>query len=258
MTTSVLAALIFGIAGWPDEGALHSQSAPEATARAAFLFSYRPKPGKQALFDEGYRRHLTWHARMKDPLVWYAWYVTTGDRLGLFIDGSFGASFDAFDKRVDPEADAADFAQTAGDFADDVSRSVYRLRPDLSTSQALEDRAPTSTIEVTYFLLEPGHERQFEAALAGLRAADASPSAGPHYTWYQLVVGDEQPSYMLMIHRQGWSDYGHVGTEISHIPGIVSGEQGARELENTLEQSVRRMWSETWNYRDDLSLVPEG
>src|SRR5688500_15061252 len=70
---------------------------------AAHLFAYVPKDGDEARFDEGYRTHLDWHRDKRDPLVWYGWYVANGERVGMFIDGSFGAPFAAFDQRVDPK-----------------------------------------------------------------------------------------------------------------------------------------------------------
>src|SRR5258706_9722604 len=76
-----------------------AQPARGPAGQAAFLFAYHLKPGMQASFDEGYRRHLAWHQGKRDTLVWYAWYVTSGERTGLFIDGSFGAPFAAFDQR---------------------------------------------------------------------------------------------------------------------------------------------------------------
>ena len=72
--------------------AANTQEAPEADPSqiAAFLFAYDIPPGMQTRFEEGYHRHLEWHRQAKDPLVWYGWYVMTGDKLGRFVDGTFG------------------------------------------------------------------------------------------------------------------------------------------------------------------------
>jgi hypothetical protein len=59
-------------------------------------------------FDAGYQKHLAWHRAHQDPLVWYGWTVTHGPRMGMFIDGTFGAPFAAFDQRVAPADDAKD------------------------------------------------------------------------------------------------------------------------------------------------------
>ena len=109
------------------------------SGNAAYLFAYYPKEGKRTDFEEGYRRHLDWHSQKNDQLVWYAWYVIFGERLGFFIDGTFGITIKAFDERVDQKGDRADFAKTTAPFSDPVFRNNYRLRAELSTGYLLED-----------------------------------------------------------------------------------------------------------------------
>src|SRR5205085_8774735 len=41
-------------------------AAPRAARDGAFLFTYRAKPGQDAAFAQGYRRHLDWHAEHAD------------------------------------------------------------------------------------------------------------------------------------------------------------------------------------------------
>ena len=77
-----------------------SQEVKEVEGDAAFLFAYTVREEQMNNFVEGYKKHLQWHMDKNDPLPWYAWFVFTGNRLGLFIDGTFGISFEAFDNRV--------------------------------------------------------------------------------------------------------------------------------------------------------------
>lgn len=211
----------------------------------------------EARFDEAYRRHLEWHRQVKDPLPWYGWYVTTGERLGVFIDGSFGIRFAAFDQRVDPAADGADFAQTAGEFAEALCRSVYRVRPELSTAQPLEHHAPSASIEVTQVLVRPAGQQEFEHTLALLREAMSAAEKPPSYTWYQLVAGGEQPSYLLMVARGRWADYDTSPVAgIDLLAGALIEEDRRGEILTAIERSVMRTSSETWTYRPDMSLVP--
>jgi hypothetical protein len=232
------------------------QDAPEPSGTAAFLFAYHPKPGMQAQFDEGYRRHLRWHEEKKDPLVWYGWYVASGERTGMFIDGSFGAPFAAFDRRVEPKADAADFAQTSAPFADTAFRSTYRLRPDLSTGQPLEERRPSPQVEVVHYALHPGMERIFEEVIGKLHAALRQTRGAPVHTWYELVVGGESPSYMLMVPRQGWADYDAAPQTLGAVLERAYGPAEARALRQSLAAAVDHTRSELWSYRQDLSYFP--
>ena len=232
------------------------QDSPQPAGTAAFLFAYHPKPGMQAQFDEGYRRHLRWHEEKKDPLVWYGWYVTSGERTGMFVDGSFGVPFAAFDRRVEPKADAADFAQTSAPFADTAFRSTYRLRPDLSTGQPLEERQPSPQVEVVHYVLHSGMERIFEEVIGKLRAALTQTGGAPVHTWYELVVGGESPGYMLMVPRRGWADYDAARQTLGSILERAYGPQGAQALRQSLATAVDHARSELWSYRPDLSYFP--
>jgi|SRR5580693_190237 hypothetical protein len=244
-----------GAAQQPAAG-LPAASPASGAEAAAFLFTYHIKPGMQAAFDEGYRRHLSWHQGKKDTLVWYAWYVTSGDRTGLFIDGSFGAPFAAFDQRVEPPADAADFAQTAAPFSEPAARITYRLRPDLSTGQLLEDLRPSPIVQVTHYTLHPGMEGRFENFAARLRTALARSPGAPVHTWYELVVGGDAPGYLLMVPRQQWGDFGGAQPAIGALLEHAYGTAQARQLLAALAASVARASSEMWTYRKDLSYFP--
>lgn len=232
------------------------QPAAEPAGTAAFLFAYHPKPGMQAQFDEGYRRHLRWHEEKKDALVWYGWYVSSGERTGMFIDGSFGVPFAAFDRRVEPKADAADFAQTSAPFADTAFRSTWRLRPDLGTGQLLEERKPSPHVEVVHYVLHPGLQRTFEEVIGKWRAALSRTQGAPVHTWYELVVGGESPGYMLMVPRQGWGDYETAAARLDAVLESAYGAQQARGLLQSLAAAVDHSRSELWSYRQDLSYFP--
>jgi hypothetical protein len=244
---------------WGFLAALLAAAAPACAADtagpAAFLFAYHVKPGMQPQFDEGYRRHLQWHQEKKDQLVWYGWYVATGEQTGLFLDGSFGIPFADFDHRVELQADAADFTQNAAPFSDTAFRSAYRLRKDLSTGQPLEDRQPSPTVEVVHYVLHPGMEHAFEEVVAAWRAALLRRPGAPVQTWYQLVVGGEQPSYMLMVPRQGWADYDRPGSLEADLAAAY-GAPRVQALLKTLAGAVDHVRSETWAYRKDLSYFP--
>jgi hypothetical protein len=235
---------------------LAQPTSPAPSGPAAFLFAYHPKPGMEQLFAEGYRRHLSWHREKKDALVWYAWSVVTGARSGLFIDGTFGASFAGLDARPEPQADAADFAQTSAPFSEPAFRSVYRLRADLSTGQPLEERRPSPLVEVTHYVLRPGMESRFEGVLVKLRAALAASDEEPVRTWYELVVGGEHPSYMLMVPRRAWGDYDAAPEPIAALLERAHGPGAAQGLLTDLAASVAEARSETWGYRQDLSYFP--
>lgn len=219
------------------------------TTRVAFLYGYTLEPGRRKQFVKGYRRHLQWHEKHHDPLPWYGWFVASGDRLGMFIDGSFGIPFSAFDHRVDPQGDHADAVRNVLPYVQPVFRSAYVLQPDLGTGKPLENRQPSKSVQVFYYTLRAGTAAQFETAVrAAGRHLRNTPDAPPH-TWYRRAEGGTLPVYMLMVAREDWASYGRHRKTLAQRAG--PDEAGH------LEASVKRVRSEIWRYRPDLSLLPD-
>lgn len=219
---------------------------------AAQLFGYVPKDGMRAQFDAGYRKHLGWHATNGDPLVWYGWYVTHGPRAGMFIDGSFGAPFAAFDHRVAPAEDAKDAERAFLPFAQPAFRAVYRVRRDLSTGTPLERWEPTPLVDVHHYKVKLGRSIHFEQIARRMRAAlDAK---GVAYTWYEGVAGTATPEYMLMVARKGWAGFDAPG-DLEGVLGHLD-DANRRELLLGFAASVDEVTAEVWQYRSELSLIP--
>lgn len=217
---------------------------------AAHFYAYQPRAGQTAAFEEGYRRHLDWHRAHHDPLAWYAWTVEDGPHAGWFADASLGEPFAAFDRRVDPAGDGADFTRTAAAYAIPVARPSYRLLRAFSTGTPLESRHPSPRLEVTYVELRPGTTQRFERVLGALHDRLAHSAGVPAHTWYRLVAGGRTPQYMLTVARADWASYDAfpegIERQLADDPAALA----------DLAASVRGMSTETWRYRPELSLLP--
>lgn len=231
-----------------------AQAADAPRGDAAFLFAYYPKEGQEAQFDAGYRKHVEWHREHGDPLPWYGWYVTTGDRTGMFVDGSFGITFAAFDNRVEPAQDGADFAATTAPYGDTAYRKILRLMPRLGTATRLEDRQPSSQVEVVTYFVEHGRTAAFEACLEQLAPAVAG-SAG--FAVYRQLSGGARPAYLVMFPRDGFGYFDEHPASLEVLIRTQLDAEAERELLDLFSQSVRHAESETWQYRDDLSYLPD-
>lgn len=249
----LIVALVTGV--WLPSSARPAHA--QAEGNAAFLFGYDPDEGHRALFDEGYRRHLDWHRKHEDPLSWYGWYVIGGERIGMFIDGSFGIPFSAFDERVAPAEDVADAAQTMLPFSRPVFRKAYVMRPDLSTGSPLEDGKTSPYVQVVYYEIRPGMAEAFERVVEALRPALEQKDEVPVHTWYELVVGGAHPTYMLMVPRTGWRSYGSFRETIASAIARTFDSDEANNLLSTLTRTVKHVRSEVWSYRSDLSYFPD-
>ena len=236
----------------PTAHAAPPAGATRDSGDAAHLFGYWPRPGQRLAFDAGYRRHLEWHRRAGDPLVWYGWYVSDGKRAGMFVDGSFGAPFAAFDQRIDPAGDGADAGRNVTPFAEPAFRASYRLRRDLSSGFPLERWQPPPRVQATRYEVRPGARAAFERAVRLARAT--LPADAPAQTWYEPVSGDA-PGYLLLVAQQGWRDHDRGAHDLDALLARSADPQAAAAA-SALAAAVVSAEVETWEYRPDLSLIP--
>ena len=168
-----------------------SQAQQATAGEFARIAVLKPKAGQAAAFAAGYQRHLGWHRDNRDPWRWYGWTFVLGERIGQFMDGTFGHALDDFDHAVAPAADAADNEANVAPHADFVSHGIYERLPDASIGAALPDASPYLALDT--FVVEPGREAEFEAALAGARQG-----ASQRLSWFSLRLGGQGPQYLLM------------------------------------------------------------
>jgi len=213
------------------------------------LYSYTVKD--KPSFEEGYRRHLSWHAATNDQLVWYAWTIESGPRKGSFIDGTFGAAFYQLDARPDPKGDGADFVRNVSPYVAPLDVETWTLWPAPSIATPLEDRKPGTTIDVFFLQVEPGEMISFEAAVERLAAKKRN---SPPLTWYKVVHAADASAYVLMLTRANFAELESAGSVLVGMLRTAYGTDSA-QLENVLK-FLRSFRSETWSYQPRLALIP--
>lgn len=219
---------------------LAGQSPPDAEPGPyARIVVIEPKPGQAEAFEAGYERHIRWHREQQDPWTWYGWSFVFGERLGLFMDGTFGHAARDFDAAVQPAADAADNARNVTPHANFLSHAVYQRLDAFSNGAPLPDTSPF--LALTTYAVAPGREWEFEAVLRGCRArADDA-----RFTWFKLRIGGTHAQYLLfrpaesLAAAAGLKEF--CGTAMAH----QSGEGG-----------VENVRSELLRYRPTLSYHP--
>jgi hypothetical protein len=192
-----------------------AQQSPGQFARIVVL---KPKPGLSLKFSSGYRRHLVWHRTNRDPWTWHGWTFVLGERVGQFMDGTFGHAIADFDQAVNPAADAADNNLNVSPYADFVSHGIYERLETASTGAPLPDASPYMALN-TYTVI-PGQESSFESAIAKLAGLPES----RHLSWYKLRMGGQLSRYVLMRSVRTFSGGGALA-EIEVPAGLVQHAQ---------------------------------
>jgi hypothetical protein len=232
--------------------ALASGPALARTEQAAFLFTYDIDRGQEAAFEAGYAAHLQWHAAQGDSLPWFGWYVTSGPRTGLFVDGTFGVPFAAMDARPDPAGDGADMKARVLPYARARTYSTHVLWPEPSTVRGLEARQPSPVVDVYTLRVSSGDVSAFETAL--LASAKAKTDKGDlAWTWYRLVSGGDLGGYMVLVPRRSWADLARRPTDMA---GLIAAAHGASPDQARAAALVRGVEVETWSYKPGLSRLP--
>lgn len=245
--------LALGIALWPV--VLPVKAADGARdATLALNFTYTPTGTGEALAN-GYRKHLDWHTANDDPILWYAWFIVEGERLGYFVDGAYDVTGAEFDARPDPAADGRDGAVTFAPFAHPENRRVYRLRPDLGTSSFLEVREPSPLMQVVFYRVHPGRQRVFETAASSIAAA--ARSAEYRYTIYEMLTGATGALYAMYVPLEGFASFDGPATSLELVAQLVLGGTPLDTAMDNLARSARETEAEVWQYRPDLSLLPD-
>jgi hypothetical protein len=231
-------------------GAARAQSSEGAAEQAAFLFTYDVDRGQEAAFEAGYAAHLQWHAAHADTLPWYGWYVTSGPRTGLFVDGTFGIPFAAMDARPDPAGDGADMEARVLPYAKARAYSAHVLWPEPSTTRSLETRQPSPVLDVYSLRVAPGDVAAFETALL---ASAKTGKGGLGWTWYRLAGGGELGSYLVIVPRRSWAD---LAGRPADLAGLMASAYGASPDQARAAALVKGVEVETWSYQPKLSRLP--
>ncbi|HEU4565272.1 MAG TPA: hypothetical protein VFS05_11505 [Gemmatimonadaceae bacterium] len=239
LLASALAALLGALAAALLAAAPATAGAQEAAGGAiARTFELRARDGLARQLDEGYRRHLDWHAAAGDPWSWYLWQVTNGERAGLYVDGTFGHAWGDFDAAVDPPGDAADNAMNVNPFAARAASQVWRRRPDLEPAAAASlDFEQAPYVMRSEYRVRPGAEAAFADSMRRLRAAAGARA----YALFELVSGGEPATYVVWAPAASWSDAGAFAERTA-------------ESGRALADAAARVRAELWRFRPDLSI----
>jgi len=213
--------------------------------RFARIVVIAPKPGEGRAFEEGYQRHLEWHRAHADPWQWYGWSFVLGDRLGQFMDGTFGHASADFDAAVDPAGDAADNAANVVPHADFVSHAVYERLDSLGMGPLLPDT--TAFLALTTYDVLPGRERRFEDAIAARRTRAPRDA---RFGWYRLRIGGRAPQYVLMRAVPHFSD-------AAELPDFFEDATlGTPSWSTSLDTIIEEARTELLRYRPTLRYQP--
>ena len=218
-------------------------AAVEQQSTVARIVVWEPKPGMTKEMEEGYKHHLEWHRRNDDRWAWDGWTITSGDRYGYFVDGTFFRTWNELDNPVAPTADAADNAVNVLPYASVRSASVYDELRGLSNLRPDELQLPLMTF--CYVDVAPGRNAEFESAIE--KAVSEDKHRLPHAIFRSAT---DASRYLVMLPGEHASSLREHAEFLSRMLQAAAHEgHGAALVEHVRAETARR--------RPELSYAPQ-
>jgi hypothetical protein len=236
------------------------RSAPAASADVTIVqvIAGMAKPGSEAQYVEGRKRHVEWHRAQKDAWNWHAYDVISGDAAGSVVTVTSPHKWADQDTREQfTRDDFADVQRNIAPYAMPHVISYWRVRSDMGRAGAPKaEDPPAPYYTVQHFLIEPEDGPTYIENIKRASAAqDKVNVAGPKGIWYQLVNGGEGPHFVLVTPRKNWAEF--QGPLIDDTLREALGAQGATLIGN-IRKAMRKTWTEILQHNQELSYHAAG
>lgn len=222
--------------------ALFSGTALAQDNRIAQFTMWQAKETQAAAFQRGYLQHLKWRKAAGDPWEWYGWYITSGPRIGWFIEATFNHAWSDFDGRpVDPSEENVNLIQSVLPHADIRStfKAYFLKDQSIANSGSLRSKMIRMvTIRVTDM---PAAIRVIDRYKNSFR----SNSDVTTLMAYKVIDGGNANQLILLIGANSWEQYGKTENILDQMNNI----------ENSLKlKTIDGITSETLAFSLEMSL----
>ena len=219
---------------------------------------HTPKPGQEAKYEAGRKKHMAWHKAQKDTWTWFTWEVVSGEEGGTYYTGSFGHAWKDFDGHEQfAKDDDADYAKNIGPVLARSFTAYYTRRADLSLIPPSSD-PPSAFSVLTYYRLKPEGLNDFVETVKKVNEAikkTSYPQAGPS-AWFQLVNGGEGPLFINAAGRASWAAFAPNDKTLDQLMEEAFGKEQGAAILAAGRKAILSIRTETVKYRADLSYVP--
>ena len=235
--------------------ALPALAADAPPGTLAQIFVQKLKPGAQAQYEGGRKKHMDWHRKQADAWEWSTWEILTGPRTGEFLVGSFGHHWKDFDGRgAFEEKDAADAVANMGASEESSTMAFFDYQPNLSLPG--EGPLPAAMSQVAHYFVTLEGLIDFQDAIKKANAAIKKSHYPSHPMWYRLTSGGEGPHFVGVQVRKTWAEFEPPEKTLQDMLTEVYGKiEGPATLAKFRKQ-IRYVETEILRYRPDLSYVP--
>lgn len=235
-----------------------AQTAAGAGDLVVQVIAGRAKPGSEAQYIEGRKRHVEWHRAQNDKWAFHTYDVISGEATGSQITVSSPHKWADRDAREQfMRDDQADVMKNIAPSALPAQVSFWRPRTDMGRAGGPKPAdPPTPYFTVQHFILNADAMPGFvESAKRVSAAVDKANYPAPKGLWYQLLNGGESPHFVLVTPRKNWAEFEPPKETLDEAVKRGGAAEGTAALMN-LRKGTKRQWTEIVRHNDELSYHP--
>lgn len=185
--------------------------------RIAQFTMWQPREGQGVAFQRGYLQHLKWRKTAGDPWEWYGWYVTSGPRLGWFVEATFSHPWSDFDGRpVDQAEETLNLNQTVVPYADVRSTFKAYFLKDQSIANSASLRSKMVRMVTLRVTDMPAAVRVVDRYKNSFR----SNSDVTTLMAFKVIDGGNANQLILLIGSNSWEQYGKTENILDQLNNI--------------------------------------
>jgi hypothetical protein len=224
---------------------------PLSVARIVF---FHAKPGTNLQMEEAIKKQMDWRREQNDDWKWVTWeYVT--DEAGRYAVATFGHAWQDYDQpKISPLVEEV-FQGALASLS--VTPVVIQYFDHLEEASALGTAKETPNMaEIAVFQVQFGKTAQFYEAVRQFHQALRKARSPQRYEWFELLMGGEEPQFMLFLPRRNWAAFDEKRDFLREALEKSVGTKRASELFAQFTASVKNCRRYAVRLRPDLSNLP--
>ncbi len=225
----------------------------ESPSVARMVF-FQAKPGTKAQMEEAIKKQMDWRREQKDDWRWITWeYVS--DEVGRYAVATFGHAWQDFDQpKVSPWVEEMFQGALANLCLTPVVIQYFDHLREVSSLGRVKE-TPTMG-EIAVFHLQFGKTSQFYEALRQFHRALRKAGSPQRYEWFELLMGGEEPQFMLFLPRRNWAAMDEKRDFLFEALEKSVGATKSKELLAQFTATVKNCRRYVIGLRPDLSNLP--
>jgi hypothetical protein len=214
---------------------------------------WKIKPGMEAKFEEGLKRHNDFHRKHADTMALITFQIQSGPDTGAYVRFAGGRHWQDFDaEEAMAKEDQADTAVNTDPYIASTTTRYYRSLTDVSRPQS----AAAAMYAIAFYRVKPGKTDDFMRAIGKINEAIGKTQWPVHYSWFALANGGDGPEFVLSMPRDKWADFNPPEKTFDKMLEEAFGRSEAESIMDTYDHAISSVSSQIVVYRADLSYLP--